>query len=175
MSQAADLLLECHARIRAFLATARRIAEAKDAPPGEVAEAARAVHRYFTLALPLHVEDEERSVLPRLRGRSAEVDGALATMAAEHQEHQGPLADLVATCATLSATPARHGELSTALLTTVACLEQKLKAHLGAEEVVVIPGMRRWLSPQEDAAIVAEVRSRRAAPTGAEEVPWRPS
>jgi hypothetical protein len=37
MSQAADLLLECHSRIRAFLATARRIAEARDAPPGEVA------------------------------------------------------------------------------------------------------------------------------------------
>jgi iron-sulfur cluster repair protein YtfE (RIC family) len=175
VSQAADLLLECHARIRAFLATARRIAEARDAPPGEVAEAARAVHRYFTMALPLHVVDEERSVLPRLRGRSAEIDAALAAMVAEHQGHLGPLAELVAACATLSATPDRHGELAPGLLVTLGCLEPQLQSHLVAEESVVISGMRRWLSPQEDAAVVAEVRWRRAAPTGPEEPPRTPS
>jgi iron-sulfur cluster repair protein YtfE (RIC family) len=123
------------------------------------------VHRYFTQALPLHVEDEERSVLPRLRGRDAVVDGALAAMVSEHQEHQGPLAQLVATCGSLSVTPARHSELSPALLATVAWLEQSFQAHLRAEEEVVIPGMRRWLSPQDDAAVVAEVRLRRSAPT----------
>ncbi len=164
MSQAADLLLECHVRIRSFLATARRIAEAKDASPGELADAAEAVRRYFTLALPLHVEDEERSILPRLRGRATEIDGALAAMVAEHQEHQRPLAELVATCATLSVTPTRHGDLSPALLATVTWLEKDFQSHLGAEEAVVIPGMRRWLSTQDDAAIVAEIRGRRGSP-----------
>lgn len=163
MSKAADLLLECHGRIRAFLATARRVAEARNPPPRDVADAARAVHRYFEQALPLHAEDEERSVTPRLRGHDAALDAALAALAAEHREHQGPLRELAATCAALTAAPARHGELAPALLATVAWLEQHFQAHLADEEAVVIPGMRRWLSPQDDAAIVAELRGRRTS------------
>jgi hypothetical protein len=119
--------------------------------------------------------DEERSVLPRLRGRSAEVDAALAAMVVEHQDHLGPLAELVAAFATLSATPGRHGELAPGLLVTLGCLEPQLLSHLGSEETVVISGMRRWLSPQDDADVVAEVRLRRAAPAEPEELPRKPS
>ena len=162
MSQAAELLLECHGRIRAFRATARRVAQATDPAPAEVADAARAVHRYFTEALPLHAEDEERSILPRLRGRQAGLDAALATMAAEHREHQGPLDELRALCAALTAAPGRHAELSPALLAVVDWLERHFEAHLAAEEALVLPAMRRWLDPGEDAAIVAELRQRRA-------------
>ena len=165
MSQAVELLLECHGRIRAFLATARRVAVAAGPPPDPVAEAAAAGHRYFTLALPLHAADEERSILPRLLGREPALDAALRAMAAEHAAHQGRLADLTSACAALAEAPARHGELAPALLGTVAWLERHFEAHLGAEEAVVLPGMRRWLTPEEDAAVVAELRARRATPT----------
>ena len=49
-ADAVALLLECHGRIRAFLAMARRVGEAIQ------------VHRNFTLALPLHARDEEESI-----------------------------------------------------------------------------------------------------------------
>ena len=57
---AVGLLVACHARIRSFTATALRLSQAVGAEPSEVADVAGAVHRYFTVALPLHVEDEDR-------------------------------------------------------------------------------------------------------------------
>ena len=74
---AVGLLLECHERIRSFLALARRIAEVGPSEPGSVPEAAARVRRYFTEALPLHAQDEEASILPRLRGLDARVDAEL--------------------------------------------------------------------------------------------------
>ncbi len=174
--QAAALLLECHGRIRSFLATARRVAEAVDPPPGELAEAARAVHRYFTEALPLHAEDEEASLLPRLRGREPALDEALAVMAAEHQEHRARVAELTEACASLAAAPTLHPLLAPGLLGAVSWLERHFEAHLAAEEARVFPAMARWLDPAEDAAFVAELRARRAgaAPrTQAEPFPAR--
>src|SRR5262245_4414109 len=70
------LRLACHGRIRSFLAMAVTIGERFDVPENEVAESAARVRRYFSQALPLHVEDEEESVLPRLESRSAELDAA---------------------------------------------------------------------------------------------------
>lgn len=91
---AVGLLLECHHRIRTFLALARRIAAAGPGDRGDVADSAARVTRYFTQALPLHARDEEESVLPRLRGRAADVDVALEVMAREHREHEGPLGEV---------------------------------------------------------------------------------
>jgi len=62
----ADLLLACHVCIRAFTALAGRLASADPAPDAEVAAAAQRVHCYHFVALPLHQEDEERSIAPRL-------------------------------------------------------------------------------------------------------------
>ena len=56
---AVDLLLECHQRIRAFLDLADRLGPPGPDPAQAVADAAARVHRYFTLALPLHARDEE--------------------------------------------------------------------------------------------------------------------
>jgi hypothetical protein len=101
-----DALLECHERIRRFAALAVTLAEARAPGAEEVREAAGQVRRYFLEALPLHVADEDESIVPRLRGRDAEVDAALATMSAEHEGHRAPLAELVSTCAALEAAPA---------------------------------------------------------------------
>ena len=64
---AVDLLLECHARIRHFLALARRLGEARGESPTALSDTAAQVHRYFTLALPLHAQDEEEVILPAVR------------------------------------------------------------------------------------------------------------
>jgi len=163
-SEAATLILECHERIRAFLATARRIADAVGAPPAQIAEAAAAVDRYFTVALPLHAEDEERSILPRLRGRDGATDAALSAMVEEHLAHQATVRALTAICAELSVGPGRLAILAPSLHATVSWLERHFADHLGGEEAVVIPAMERLLTAAEDAALAVEMRGRRGAP-----------
>jgi iron-sulfur cluster repair protein YtfE (RIC family) len=158
---AVDLLLECHVRIRTFLGMARRVAEGASAPPDEIAAAAARVHRYFTQALPLHAQDEEDSILPRLRGLDPEVDRELATMVHEHADHARPLEALVGACAALAREPARHAELAAIVGEATAELERHFAAHLAREEAVVFPAMRRLLDGEADAAIVREIRLRR--------------
>jgi iron-sulfur cluster repair protein YtfE (RIC family) len=154
------LVLECHDRIRGFLALAGRIAQAL---PGDVglAEAAARVHAYFTQALPLHARDEEDSILPRLRGRDRAVDEALEAMAREHAEH-GPLVGaLVDACGGLAREPGRHPELASVIGAAAAALEQHFEVHLGREEEVVVPAMRRYLDASVDREVVREIRARR--------------
>jgi hypothetical protein len=165
-SDAADLVLECHARIRFFCGLALRIPGASDAGGAEVAEAAARVRRYFVEALPLHARDEEESILPRLRGREPAVDTALAAMAREHGEHEAPLAAVVAACGTLAADPGKLGEVGPALAEAARALEAHFATHLAGEESVIVPAMRRLLDPGADAEIVREIRARRGAGEG---------
>jgi iron-sulfur cluster repair protein YtfE (RIC family) len=158
---AVDLALECHERIRSFLALARRIPEARDATPETIAEAAARVRRYFVEALPLHARDEEDSFLPRLLGRDPEVDRALETMAREHEEHEAPLSALVAACEALSRDPGRLAEVAPSLAAAARELDAHFAKHLAAEEAVILPAMRRLLDAGADAEIVREIRARR--------------
>src|SRR5688500_10721731 len=67
-----ELLAACHERMRRFVRVAQSVADASPTVPAtEVADAAASVHRYFTVAFPLHGIDEEASLIPRLRGRDA--------------------------------------------------------------------------------------------------------
>jgi hemerythrin-like domain-containing protein len=158
---AVGLLLDCHERIRGFLALARRIADAGPADRDGVAEAAARVRRYFAEALPLHARDEEESVLPRLLGKDPAVDAELEEMLREHGAHGPPLRALVDACAALAQDPARHGALAPGLDRAAAELEEHFAAHLRREEAVIFPALRRLLSPAEDAAVVREIRARR--------------
>jgi iron-sulfur cluster repair protein YtfE (RIC family) len=166
---AVDLLLECHERIRSFLALAGRIAKEGPSEPAAVPDAAARVRRYFVEALPLHARDEEESILPRLRGLDPEVDEALEDMAREHREHERPLGELVAACEELARAPGRLPNLAPIVARATAELEQHFALHLGREEAVVFPAIRRLLDGAADAAIVREIRERRgvgASPPG---------
>lgn len=162
-SDAVDLLVECHARIRSFLALARRIAGAGAEDREEIRQAAARVHRYFAQALPLHAQDEEQSILPRLRGRDAVVDAELDAMRREHAEHEPPLRQLLEACDVLALAPERHADLAGAIGAATGELEDHFAAHLRREEEVIFPAMRRFLDPAADADIVKEIRARRAA------------
>ncbi|MCB9617044.1 MAG: hemerythrin domain-containing protein [Sandaracinus sp.] len=59
------LLHACHTKIRASLAEARLLAKAKEWDERHRASA-RAVHDYFAIAFPLHVEDEDERIGPEL-------------------------------------------------------------------------------------------------------------
>ena len=158
-----DLLLGCHGRIRTFLAIAIAIGEKAEASDDDVADGGARVQRYFSEALPLHVEDEEEGVLPRLHGRSPEVDAALDTMCDEHDQHEAPLRHLLELCARLRSTP---GDAATraALAGAGRHLLAVLEPHLEAEERVVFPAIRALLSAEEQLAIVGELRARRRPP-----------
>ncbi len=161
---AVDLLLECHERIRSFLALARRVAEADPAEEG-VADAAGRVRRYFGEALPLHARDEEDSVLPRLRGVDARLDAALEAMHREHREHEPLLAQLVDACGAIAADPRALGARAPLLAAVSLELDVLFAEHLCSEETVVFPAMRRLLDRAADAAIVREIRARRTGGT----------
>lgn len=157
----AGLLLECHGRIREFVGLALRLGEARDADPESIRDAARRVRRYFTEALPLHAQDEEESVLPRLRGIEAALDGELAAMAREHRDHQEPLARLVAACRSLEEAPSRLEVLRPVVSGPAAELEAHFAVHLAREESVIFPALRRLLAPPDGEAVVLEIRARR--------------
>src|SRR5947208_1968652 len=85
-SEPLELLLKCHERIRDFVGIALRLAGSPEAPASEIISAATSLRRYFSVALPLHEEDEEQSIAPRLIESPAryEVDEALEEMASQH-------------------------------------------------------------------------------------------
>lgn len=91
-----ELLLACHEKVRHFSALVPRLRDHLQQTPQEVdaqaRDAAKAILRYFSIAAPLHHEDEEADLFPALKqtARGAEVHLAMAELQAEH----GQLAQL---------------------------------------------------------------------------------
>lgn len=155
-----DLLLDCHVRIRTFVALAES-AGTNDAVTGpEVVAACLRVERYFAEALPLHVRDEEDSLLPRLRGLQPAVDAALADMHRQHREHTAGLEALLASCRAVRAHP-EDRDLRKALGSVASALRAEFELHLVAEETVIFPAIRSALPAAAQAGIMEELRARR--------------
>lgn len=155
-----DMLLACHERIRSFTGLAQRLAAATDPSDDEVRDLAARIRRYFAEALPLHVQDEEELIVPRLAGTSAEVDAALAAMASEHAAHEAGCDRLVALCRVLERWPEQLPEVAGKLAEIASELGTAFAAHLAAEERVIFPALAR-LPADERAAIAAAIQARR--------------
>jgi hypothetical protein len=160
-----EALLACHQRIRHFTSLAAALATTPGASLQEIAEVARAVGRYFELALPLHAADEDLSVAPRLLARGADEPlwMALQTMSAQHVSSDATLVEalplwrrVAADPAALAAQAARLGELARALAA-------HWEDHLGMEETIIFPAITARLDDAERAAMLAEMRARRAS------------
>jgi iron-sulfur cluster repair protein YtfE (RIC family) len=158
-----DLLLECHARIRSFCDLAVRLAEASRPSPAEIVDAAERVRRYFAEALPLHAQDEEESILPRLAGRDPDVDQALVDMHREHREHEPMLERLLALTGELARAPERHEALAPELGRVARALRGHFDLHLSGEERLVFPAIRALVPEAERRTMLEELRARRAA------------
>jgi len=159
-SRPEDLLLACHARIRAITELARRVANAEEL--ADVAEASGRVRRFYSIALPLHAEDEDESVLPRLihLSHDREVEHALVKMSNEHplvDELCGRAADLYAA---LEAEPGRIVDLRPSLRSVLHEIDVLWQHHFGVEERVIFPALA-LLSLDDRIAIVRECRARR--------------
>jgi hemerythrin-like domain-containing protein len=155
-----DLLLECHARIRSFVRLAVALAQSSSGDE-EVADAAGRLARYFSVALPLHVADEEESLRPRLTAlASPPLAPALATMTQEHERCHELLAPLLAAWQALSGAP---GDEALRRSTDAGAhgLAQLMEQHLRHEEHTLFPAAAQ-LPAEVQSAIVHEMRARRA-------------
>ncbi|HEY7954570.1 MAG TPA: hemerythrin domain-containing protein [Polyangia bacterium] len=154
-------LLDCHERIRRFSKLAVRLAQAEAGDPAEqIAEAAAGVRRYFTVALPLHSADEERSIEPRLVVVRPELGETFAKMAREHRQLEALIEELEPSWRRLIDEPARHAEEAARLLGPSERLEALFAIHLVPEETVVFPALAS-LAPEERALALGELRARR--------------
>lgn len=160
-SDVVGLLLECHERIRTFIGLASKLGKAQEPAMDEIRDAASRISRYFSEALPLHVADEEESILPRLAGRNPELDLALAKMHNEHTEHQGRLQLLLNICNTLKSSPEMFASLRDSLSAAASALDKQYAEHLDEEERVILPAIRALLPQDQKTAIESELRSRR--------------
>jgi iron-sulfur cluster repair protein YtfE (RIC family) len=160
-SDIVDLLIECHERIRKFIGLAVQLAKTEELADTDVRDAAARVTRYFFEALPLHVADEEESILPRLQGKTAELDASLSEMHEEHREHEPQVENLLNVCRTLQESPERLNELRPKLLACATRLEQEFLNHLEKEESVILPAIRQLSTTEERDAMLRELRGRR--------------
>ena len=158
------LLLECHDRIRSFTDLAIAVGERLDAPAAHITDACARCERYFGEALPLHVADEEESLLPRLRSRSPELEAAFATMQAEHTEHEARLRALLEGLAKVRQNPEDTAQRERVRAAAVQ-LRTDFERHLNSEEKLIFPAVEDLLTPDEQAQIVAELRARRQIAT----------
>ena len=153
-------LLACHDRIRRFVALAAQAGGAA-AGEAEIAEACAAVERYFERALPFHIDDEERSIAPRLLGKRADVDEALRTMEAQHHAHEALIAKMLVASRALREAPASATSRER-LRAAAARLAAEFEPHLDLEERVVFPAVRSLLGAEEQAQIRQEQGARRS-------------
>jgi len=156
-----DLLLECHTRIRRFLAIAQAAAQRSDVDNDETIAACQSVERYFSEALPLHMADEEESILPRLMAACpGEVASTLQRMTHQHHEHQPLVATVLQSSAALRADP-QSAPRRTALSMATTALHRAFHEHLTMEETIVFPAIQRYLPEQVQHTIRDELRRRR--------------
>ncbi|HKJ08246.1 MAG TPA: hemerythrin domain-containing protein [Gammaproteobacteria bacterium] len=81
------LLKACHMRILTNCKTLEKLTLhlAEKGADEEAATAAERVHKYFTTAAPLHHQDEEVDLFPRLRHHDKSLADAIAALESEHQ------------------------------------------------------------------------------------------
>lgn len=148
------MLAGCHERVGRMLALLERLAGHLTAhgADGPAADAARDVTRYFDLAAPLHHEDEERHVLPRLR------EAGLAALAdrlqADHAEMAVAWAGLRADLARVQA--GEHCDTA-----AWPAFVARYRSHLAAEDASAFPAAAQAADAAARAAMGAEMARRR--------------
>lgn len=161
-SDVVDLLLDCHERIRLFIELACRLSQIDTVSNDEVCDAAERIVRYFSESLPLHVADEEETVVARLTGRDPELDAAIDGMQQEHVDHRSDLDSLLGNCRILTRSPERLPELRKSLSNAALSLRHQFVRHLEQEEKNIFPAIRTLLTADERKVMMNELRDRRS-------------
>jgi iron-sulfur cluster repair protein YtfE (RIC family) len=159
-----EMLLGCHARIRHFVQLSRTLAGAEGAAPLEVAEAATAIFRYFSYALPLHQADESDTLFPRLQNALPQgglVREAADAMIEQHKAIDELVAELLSICTSLTHHPESLPSLERRFEYVTCALEQVFAAHLRLEETVIFPALSDLLTPAQMDEMAREINQRR--------------
>lgn len=150
-------LADCHARIRAHCAEARALAAlAPERVDPRAVVSAHSLRAYFGVALPLHAQDEDRSIAPRLGPEAAALTRELDAQHArieqltERLDHDWR--------ARAEGTEWRQWTLQRQDTEALVLL---LDAHLALEEAELFPRVSA-LPSAERRVIVGEMMARRA-------------
>lgn len=164
---AVDLLTGCHQRIRHFTDVAVKLAHAQGASPDEIVRAAAAVHRYYTVSLPLHEADEEETLRPRLE---AVVDQkarhALAAMSDQHLAIDELLERLLPLLVMVRNNPETLPAAGAEMCSVTKALDEVFRGHLQMEEEVIFPAIREALPESTQKDMLGEMQSRRKQGSG---------
>ena len=162
-STALEMLQGCHARIRHFMQLSRTLADAVDAPQNDVADAAASLIRYFGEALPLHEEDENLTLFPRLYDAAplgSPLREAARTMVEQHRMIDELVAELLSLCGAIHCEPERLPSLAHRLRQVSSALDEVFESHLNMEETVIFPALQQ-LAPGQLEEITGEMQQRR--------------
>lgn len=158
-----EMLAACHARMERSLDLLQRLGQhlQEQGCDAQARSAAADVLRYFDIAAPLHHQDEELHVLPRLRelGRA----GVAARLRADHQvmEHDWARLRLDLVAVVDGRLDAHALPAATARWAQFAALYRR---HLAAEESLAFPCAAEGLSAAQHQAMGTEMAARRGAP-----------
>jgi hemerythrin-like domain-containing protein len=161
-----EMLEGCHVRIRHFMQLGRNLAQAPAASPAEIAEAAGAIFRYFSDALPLHEADENLTLFPRFRNASiaAPLREAAKAMVEQHHAINELIAALLEVCDGIRREPVLLPNLACRLHYVTSALDRIFEAHLNMEETVLFPALREF--PAEELEAMAQEMQQRRRPQG---------
>lgn len=152
-----DMLAACHERVARMLDLLERIGThlPQHGADRQAQDAARDVMRYFDIAAPLHHQDEERHVFPRLRAMG---QGALADRL--HADHEAMAPAWVAVRAALAEIEAGRVPPAAAL----GCWDGFValyRRHREEEDAAAYPVAEAATSAPEARAMGAEMSARR--------------
>jgi iron-sulfur cluster repair protein YtfE (RIC family) len=168
--QPLGLLSDCHRRIERFLAQLISVtAQVQGRQLGEPQrEALEVALRYFRKAAPLHTQDEEASLFPRLRAAdSAEAQAALEALDSLEADHD--VADIAhAEVDRLGQRWLEVGSLTAEetlhLMETLHTLQETYRRHIAVEDQIIFPMAGRALTPEQITAVGQEMATRRGVP-----------
>lgn len=159
--QPLGLLSDCHRRIERFLAILIKVVDDAPTPLAPAYEQGlRGALDYFEQAAPLHTEDEERSLFPRMQ-HSPEAQQAIAALQADHAQAE----QLHAEVHRLGQQWLREGALGEDSRQELRQLLLRLDAiycqHIPAEDQQVFPLAARLLSEEALREVGREMAARR--------------
>lgn len=159
-----EVLLDAHIEARQIVAMAESLASGSATSGSR--ETATTIADHVAWLMPMHCEDEDLSLAPRLLGRHHVVDNALSQMKLQHLALDAPLARVRMLCLVLSRDISRLHALRFELGAAAEDLRLRLAVHHEFEESIVFPALKRFLCVDELASIGAEMRARRETPAG---------
>jgi iron-sulfur cluster repair protein YtfE (RIC family) len=154
-----EVLMDAHIEVRQIVSMAESLAEGSATSGAR--ETATTVSDHVEWLLPMHFDDEELSLAPRLLGRHRVVDDAIAQMKLQHLALTAPLARLRLLCLVLSRDISRLHALRFEVGRAAKDLRERLAEHHALEESIVFPALKRLLYVDELESIQLEMRTRR--------------